>query len=465
MAEAMRDRRLHFIAIGGAGMSGLALVCKALGAQVSGSDRAESSYLERLREAGIDPILGHDADQVPADAEVVFSTAVPEDNPELVRARERGQPLLHRGELLAELCAQRRLLAVAGTHGKTTTAAMCVWALRAIGADPAFFLGGELPGLGPDGTPVNASWGEGEWVVAEADESDGSFLKLQPEIAAITNLELDHHSRWSSLAELSEAFTAFSSPVAGMISGADVELPGQEGQRRVHFGLEPQPGQPAPRAELLVTEIEVRPGGGTSFRARGTGIDVDVSLAVPGRHNVANAVAALGALALAGFDVVECSAALTDFPGVARRLELKGETNGARIYDDYAHHPTEVAAALEAARELQPRRLIAAFQPHLYSRTKALASEFGEALGAADEVAVLDVYPARERPVGPLEGVSGLMVAEAAADHAGGRRVWWLPTAEAAAAALRTRLGEGDVLITIGAGDIYRLADDLVDGE
>src|SRR5262249_43374175 len=203
--------------------------------------------------------------------------------------------------------------------------------------------------------------------------------------------------------------------------------------------------------------------GGSSFRGEGPDIAGEVPRAAPGRHNVANALAALGGLALAEADPKECAAALADFRGVARRLEPKGERNGARIYDDYAHHPTEVAATLEAARELGPRRLIAAFQPHLYSRTKALASELGAALAAADEVAVLDVYPAREEPVGPLEGVSGLMVADAAADRAGGRPVWWLPNAEVAARALRPTLREGDLLITIGAGDIFKLAEALVE--
>ncbi len=464
MPEGMDGRRLHFIAIGGAGMSGLALVCRRLGAEVSGSDRAESSYMERLRAAGIEPHLGHDAGQVPADADVVVSTAVPEDNPELAVARERGQRVIHRGALLAELCSRRRLLAIAGTHGKTTTAAMCIWALRATGADPAFFLGGELPGAAADGEPTNAGWGEGDWVIAEADESDASFLKLQPEVAVITNLELDHHSRWSSLAELSEAFAAFASPAAALVMGADVRLPGREGQPIVRFALEAAAGELSSEAELLATGIEAEPGGGSRFRARGAGIDVEVSLRVPGRHNVANALAALGGLSLGSPDIEACAKALSDFPGVARRLELKGQARGARIYDDYAHHPTEVAATLEAARDLKPRRLIVAFQPHLYSRTKALATEFGAALAAADEVAVLDVYPAREEPVGALAGVSGMMVASAAADHARGGRVWWLPTAELAAQALRPRLGDGDVLITIGAGDVYRLAEDLVDG-
>ena len=457
------ERRLHFIAIGGAGMSGLALVCHRLGAEVSGSDRADSSYMQRLRDAGLTPAVGHDASQVPEDAEVVVSTAIAAENPELVVARERGQRVLHRGELLAELCAQRRLLAVAGTHGKTTTAAMCIHVLRELGVDPSFFLGGELPGAGPGGEPANAGWGEGEWVVAEADESDASFLELQPEVAVVTNLELDHHSRWGSLLELRQAFGRFAAPASGLVTGADVELGLEGDRRRVSFGFEPGP------ADLLAEGIEAA-GGETRFVARGVpaagkAADAKVRLVVPGRHNVLNALAALGAVGLTGAEKrpKRAAGALASFPGVTRRLERKGERNGARIYDDYAHHPTEVAAVLEAARELEPRRLIAAFQPHLYSRTKALAGEFGAALAAADEVAVLDVYPAREEPVGPLEGVSGRMVAAAAADRAGGRPVWWLPDAEVAARALAPRLGEGDLLVTIGAGDIFRLAEALVE--
>jgi len=454
------ERQLHFIAIGGAGMSGLALVCRKLGAEVTGSDRAESSYTERLRAAGIEPHLGHDADQVPEDAEVIVSTAIGDDNPELRRATERGQQIRHRGELLSELCAERRLLAIAGTHGKTTTAAMCVHALQASGADPSFFLGGELPGAGPGGEATNAGWGEGDWVVAEADESDASFLKLRPEVAVITNLELDHHSQWGSLSELADAFAAFAAPASGLAAAASVLPAREQGEgewQEIRFAVEPTEG------DLVATELEPRDEG-TRFRARGAGIDADVHVGVPGRHNVANAIAALAGLQLAGADVDACAKALAEFPGVARRLERKGERNGARIYDDYAHHPTEVAAVLEAARQLGPRRLIAAFQPHLYSRTKALAGEFGAALAAADEVAVLDVYPAREEPVGPLEGVSGRMVAAATADHAGGRPVWWLPDAELAARALGPRLVEGDLLITIGAGDIFKLADALVGG-
>jgi UDP-N-acetylmuramate--alanine ligase len=427
------SRRLHFIAIGGAGMSGLALVCHRLGARVSGSDRAESSYMERLRRAGLEPFLGHDAGQVPADAEVVVSTAVPEDNPELALARGRGQQVIHRGDLLAELCAQKRLIAVSGTHGKTTTAAMLVWALREAGADPAWFLGGELPGAGDGGEEANAGWGEGTWAVAEADESDGSFLRLHPEVAVITNVEMDHHSRWASMAELRAAFASFAAGAGAVAapSGPDLDplLAG---------------------APMALRFDESSPGPGR------------LELSVPGRHNLLNARAALAAIELAGLDPEAGAAGLASFPGVRRRLELKGTVRGARVYDDYAHHPTEVRAALEALRELGPRRLYAVFQPHLYSRTKAFAEEFGAALGAADEVAVLEVYPAREEPVGELAGVSGLMVARAAADRAGGRPVWWLGDAETARRALGPRLAEGDLLVTIGAGDVFTLADALI---
>ncbi len=431
--NAWTGRRLHFIGIGGAGMSGLALVCRELGASVSGSDRADSSYMEQLRAVGLAPVVGHDAANLPDRAEVVVSTAIDEDNPELRLARERGQAVRHRGELLAELCAEKRLIAIAGTHGKTTTTAMLVWALREIGADPAFFIGGEVPGLGPEGAVGNAGWGAGEWVVAEADESDASFLELAPEIAVITNIEMDHHSRWGSMAELRAAFEKF-------IATSE-------------------------KAVLPDHEVYVEPLGGVKH-AFGPFVPgpSKLALAVPGAHNVLNARAALAAADLAGFDPDAVAAALAGFPGVHRRLELKGERNGARIYDDYAHHPTEVRAALGALREMSPSRLVAVFQPHLYSRTKALAEQFGAALALADEVAVLDVYPAREQPVGELAGVSGLDVARPAADRMGGRRVFWTPTRAQAQAALESRLEPGSVLVTIGAGDVFRLGEALVEG-
>jgi UDP-N-acetylmuramate--alanine ligase len=420
-------RKLHFIAIGGAGMSGLALVCHRLGARVTGSDRAESGYLDRLREAGIDPRIGHDADSVPQDAEVVVSSAIGDDNPELVRARERGQTVLHRGRLLAELCGKGTLIAVAGTHGKTTTTGMLVHALRELGEDPSFFIGGELPGAGSDGAPANAGWGKSHWVIAEADESDASFLELAPEVAVVTNVELDHHARWSSRAELTEAFRRFAEGARGVVLGE---------------GLDPIAGG---------RDVE-------RFSKSAPG-PAELGLRVPGRHNVLNARAALAALSVAGFDPEAAARALATFPGMLRRQELKGEREGALVFDDYAHHPTEVRATLQALRELQPKRLLAVFQPHLYSRTKALAEDFGAALATADEIGVLDVYAAREEPVA---GVSGLLVARAAADRAGGRPVLWLRDRETAARELPARLREGDLLVAIGAGDITRLAEDLV---
>jgi UDP-N-acetylmuramate--alanine ligase len=431
-------RRLHFIGIGGAGMSGLALVCARLGAAVSGSDRADSSYMERLRRAGLEPAVGHDAANLPEGAEVVVSTAIGAENPELALARERGIEPIHRGQLLAELCAEKRLIAIAGTHGKTTTTAMAVWALRSLGADPAFFVGGEVPGLGSDGAVANAGWGDGEWVVAEADESDASFLRLRPEVAVVTNVEMDHHTRWGSLAQLHEAFAAFVAPARGLVRPADEQMDwlGQVDE---------------------VVRFDSRvPGPG------------ELNLAVPGEHNRRNARAALGALQLAGFDVTAGEKALSEFRGVHRRLELKGSRGPVHIYDDYAHHPTEVRAALSALRELRPSRLLAVFQPHLYSRTKALGEEFGAALALADEVVVLDVYPAREEPVGDLAGVSGLQVAQAAAERNGGKPVWWLPDLQLAQRALVERLDraggaeEGTVLVTIGAGDVFKLGEALV---
>jgi UDP-N-acetylmuramate--alanine ligase len=482
-------RRLHFIGIGGAGMSGLAVVCAGLGATVTGSDRSESSYMERLRAAGLEPTIGHDAANLPDGAEVVVSTAISEDNSELVLARERDLAVIHRGELLAELCAEKRLIAIAGTHGKTTTTSMAVWALRGLGEDPAFFVGGEVPGLGPDGAPANAGWGTGEWVVAEADESDGSFLRLDPEIAVITNVEMDHHSKWGSLEPLIEAFTGFAAksrvavlPAPTREGGAVEEVRDALGERvrsSPSYGREsanapagddpdaardPDGVRSSPRIARVSANADA--GGVVEFSLEAPG-PAKLDLAVPGAHNVLNARAALAALGAAGLDLDKAAAALADFRGVRRRLEVKGERGGVRIYDDYAHHPTEVRAALSALHELGPARLIAAFQPHLYSRTKVFATQFGAALALADEIAVLDVYPAREEPIGPLAGVSGLDVARAAADSGHGKPVTWLPTAEKAEIFLSQRLEalpEGSILVTIGAGDIFKLGESLLAG-
>jgi UDP-N-acetylmuramate--alanine ligase len=424
-------RRLHFVGIGGAGMSGLALVAKQLGAEVTGSDRAESSYSERLRAAGIEPSIGHDAANVPDGADVVVSTAIPDTNPELARAQAAGLRVLHRGDLLAETAALKRSIAVAGAHGKTTTTGMLAHILRATGRDPAFLIGGELREAG-----TNAAWGEGDWVVVEADESDRSFLKLSPDVAVITNIELDHHTTYGSEADLIEAFGEFAAKAETVIAWENAPV---EGAVR-RFGIDPG-------------NVELVPGG-SRFRVG----DVAVELHVPGEHNVLNALAALAAAEAAGVPLAEAAPALAGFTGTGRRFEARGTTSaGARVFDDYAHHPTEVRATLEAARTLDAERVVAVFQPHLYSRTQHLAKQFGEALAIADAAMVVDIYPARERAE-DFPGVTGYLVAAAAANAGHGRSVWWIPSMDEAAVLLERELREGDVLLTLGAGNVDVLA-------
>ena len=429
-------RALHFVGIGGAGMSGLALVASQLGATVTGSDLAESSYCTPLRAAGIEPLIGHDAANVPEGAELVVSTAIPEDNPELAAAREAGARVLHRGELLGELSRMKRTIAVGGTHGKTTSASMAALALLESGREPAFLIGGELRAAG-----TNAAWGTGEWAVIEADESDRSFLELGRNVAVVTNVELDHHATYASLGELEEAFEEFAAPAGVRVLGPGVDLPGEA----VRFGLDDADG------------LELTPGG-SRFVVDG----VEIELQVPGEHNVLNALAALAALRVAGVPPAEAAPGLAKFTGAGRRFEQHGRTPaGALVYDDYAHHPTEVRATLAAARTLEPRRLVACFQPHLYSRTQMLAREFGRALALADLIVVLDVYRARERPEDFPE-VSGYLVAQAAADAGAGRSVWWMPRLDDAERSLRGELTEGDLLLTLGAGNVDELARRLV---
>jgi UDP-N-acetylmuramate--alanine ligase len=444
-------RRLHFVGIGGAGMSGLALVAAELGAEVTGSDRAGSSNTDKLRTAGIEPAIGHDATNLPAGAEVVVSTAIPPENPELVAAHAVGATVIHRGQLLGELTRLKRSIAIAGTHGKTTTCGMVAHVLRAAGRDPAFVVGGELRSAG-----ANAAWGTGDWIVAEADESDRSFLELAREVAVVTNVELDHHATYSSFADLQSTFAQFTAPADLCIAwqGADLASPGVPPTPRSEtYGID--------TGDLQAQEVQLRPMG-SRFVVDG----VAVELNVPGEHNVLNALAALAACRAAGVSLAEAAPGLAGFGGTGRRFEERGTTSGgARVYDDYAHHPTEVRATLRAARTLDARRIVACFQPHLFSRTRELAREFGRALTIADVVVVVDVYPARERAE-DFPGVSGLLVAAAAADAAPGRPVWWLPSIDDAERMLRSRLGPGDALLTLGAGDVDRLADRLTaDGD
>lgn len=448
MSAEWSGRRLHFVGVGGAGMSALALVARALGAQVTGSDRAESTYLRSVREAGIDPRLGHDAANVPAgdDVELVVSTAIHAANPERAAARERGLSELHRGALLAQVSRLRRTIAVAGAHGKTTTASMAAHALLALGQDPSYLIGGELRRAGEPGPGTNAALGGGEWLVVEADESDRSFLELEPEIAVVTNIELDHHTTYASHVELERAFGAFLRASLRVVVADDPEALAFLDREGI-----------AEAALFGASDVALHAGGASFGWA-----EQRVELAVPGAHNVANAAAALTACAMAGAAPAQLAGTLADFRGAGRRLEALGETaTGASVVDDYAHHPTEVRAALAAARTLGHRRIVAIFQPHLYSRTRALGREFGAALALADVVYVLDVYPSRERAQ-DFPGVSGLLVAEAAADAAAGRPVAWTPDFASVEELLGATLRHGDLCLVMGAGNVDELARRLV---
>jgi len=463
-----KGRRLHFVGVGGAGMSGYARAAHALGAQVSGSDRTASPYTERLAADGVlRALIGkHDAANVPAgeDVEVVYSSAVSPENPERAAARARDLPERPRAQLLAELTALRRTIAVAGTHGKTTTSSMLVCALRAAGLRPDWLVGGSV-GEGQ----ANARWkGEGEWLVVEADESDRSMLALDVDIAVLTNVELDHHATFGSLAELREVFRAFLARARAAIVVWDrpellALVPGTGDGDGEGEGRDGGEGRGDREASIEIVSYDTPAptlvDGGSRYAWRGH----EVALAVPGAHNALDATAALEAARLAGAEEERAVAGLAEFRGAGRRFEPVGVTvRGARVYDDYAHHPTEVAATLAAARTLAHTRLVAVFQPHLFSRTAMFARELGAALAQADVAVVLDVYPARERAE-DNPGVSGLLVAEAAADAAAGRPVYWLPTFADAEPVLHELLGAGDLCVVMGAGDVDGLARLLVE--
>jgi UDP-N-acetylmuramate--alanine ligase len=392
-------------------MSALAVVAKAWGAEVAGSDRARSSYVERLERHGVPVTIGHAAENVPPGFEVVASSAIDAGNPELAGGYRR------RGELLAELVALRPSIVVAGAHGKTTTAAMIAYALHRLGCDPTFLIGGDVPQLGG-----NAGAGDGRaekgWLVAEGDESDRSVALLAPRIAVVTNIDLDHHANFASRAEIEELFEAW---LASLPEGV-VVVRGEE---------------------LSVPE--------------------ELELAVPGEHNRRNAACALAALALAGVDVTAAREALREFRGAARRFEAVGEAHGVRIFDDYGHHPAELAATLAAARSLLAGsgKLIALFQPHLYSRTLHLAGELAAALAVADAACITDVYAAREAPVA---GVTGKLVVDRLCELRPGMAVGWAPALPDAAVLVAARARVGDIVVTIGAGDIDRAGSLILKG-
>ncbi len=446
-----RDRELHLMGIGGAGMSALAVVAYAWGAQVSGCDRAASSYSERVGRFGVPVAESHDPAHLRPGMEVVVSSAIRDDAPELERARELGLRIMPRAALLAEMVAARRSICVGGAHGKTTTSGMIAYAAQKLGLDPTYLIGGEIPQLGG-----NAGPGGGDLLVAEADESDRSCALLRPQIAVVNNLDLDHHASFGSLEEVRELFSQWIANVPAdgvVILGDGVYLDSAATATVQHFGV-------GDGADWHVSGLESAFDGGTSFwLSTPDGTPLQVALSVPGIHNAVNAAGAIAALSAAGADVADVAAALRDFRGAGRRYELRGERDGYTVVDDYAHHPTEVRAVIAAARTQAPRRLLVVFQPHLYSRTSALAHEFGEALGGADEAVVTEIYGAREQPV---DGVTAKLVVDALTEARPGMPVAYEPTLADAVAYLRTRVGEGDVVLTVGAGDVRRVGDLLL---
>ncbi|HEV7653889.1 MAG TPA: UDP-N-acetylmuramate--L-alanine ligase [Mycobacteriales bacterium] len=449
--------RVHFVGIGGAGMSGIARILLARGVPVSGSDARESATSQALRDAGATVHIGHDAANVTGVDTVVVSTAIRDANPEVVEAHKRGLIVLRRAAALAAVMAGRRGIAIAGTHGKTSTTSMLVTAAQACGADPAYAIGGDLAGSG-----VNAADGTGDLFVAEADESDGSFLLLSPYAAVVTNVEADHldqHGTAEQVAIVFEQFARRIDPDGFLVSCADDPGAGRTaaaaadaGLRVRSYGLE---------AGDLRLEDLAEDATGTTWRPvlDGKPLDVEpVRVPVPGRHMALNSAAAL----LTGLELGLPAAGLVEglgrYAGVRRRFELRGSAAGVTVYDDYAHHPTEVAAQLRAARTVAgPGRVLVAFQPHLFSRTVAFAADFAAALGLADEVVVLDVYAAREDPV---PGVTGALIADAVPLPAG--QVVFAPDRSTVAAELAARARPGDLVITMGAGDVTALGPDIL---
>jgi UDP-N-acetylmuramate--alanine ligase len=452
---------VHFVGIGGAGMSGIARIMLSRGIAVSGSDSAPSGLLDELAVAGARVAVGHAADNLGAADTVVVSTAIRPDNPELMAAQQRGLRVLHRAAALASLMLGRHQIAVAGTHGKTTTTSMITTALLHSGAEPSYVIGGILAETG-----LGAADGPGPHFVIEADESDGSFLMFAPDAAVVTSVEADHLDNYGTLAAVEAAFAAFASRIAegGLLLASADGAAARALAGAVRPGVTALTYGTATDADYLVTAIEARGmrtrltvTGGSRTVVAGAG-PVRLEIAVPGRHNALNAAAAFGLTVQVGMPVTDAVAGLAAYRGARRRLELKGEADGVQVIDSYAHHPTELAVDLAAARDIADAagggRVIAIFQPHLFSRTRIFAAEFGAVLGQADEVLVLDVYAAREDPE---PGVTGRLVADAVPGGA-----MFAPDSSAVPAVVAGLAKPGDLVLTMGAGDVTTLGPQIV---
>ncbi|SFE88167.1 UDP-N-acetylmuramate--L-alanine ligase [Actinacidiphila alni] len=444
--------RPHFIGIGGAGMSGIAKILAQRGARVAGSDSRESETAAALRALGVTVHIGHDAAHLAPDAtSVVVSSAIRPENPELAAARERGVPVVHRSDALAALMDGTRPIAVAGTHGKTTTTSMLAVALTALGSRPSYAIGGDL-----DAPGSNAHHGDGEIFVAEADESDRSFHTYAPEVAIILNVELDHHANYASMDEIYDSFETFVGkirPGGTLVISADqpgaVELTSRV---RDIGGLTIVTVGESEDADLRITKINPR-GLTSEVTVVLDGRPLTFTVSVPGRHYAHNAVAALAAGIAIGAPARNLASALAKYTGVKRRLQLKGEAAGVQVIDSYAHHPTEMAADLEAIRGAAgDARVLVVFQPHLFSRTRELGTEMGGALALADASVVLDIYPAREDPI---PGVTSDLIIDAA--RAAGADVTAEHDKQAVPEVLAGMAKPGDLVLTMGAGDVTDL--------
>lgn len=446
-------RTIHFIGIGGAGMSAIAKVLLEAGNTITGSDLKRSEATARLAQMGATIYIGHRATNLDRPDLVVVSSAIPANNVELMAAREAGLPVVQRGEMLAELMRERKGIAVAGAHGKTTTTSMISLVLERAGLDPTVLIGGELNDIGG-----NAKRGGGEYLVAEADESDGSFLKLRPHIAVVTNVEDDHLDYYGSVEKIAEAFATFVEQVAepGLAvlcadNPAAAHIAGTCRRRHTTYGL------------VNPADYEAR---NISHRTLHSDFDVfergaylgPFTLNVPGKHNILNALATIAVAREVGVDLEVVRAALASFHGVHRRFELLGQVGGIYVVDDYGHHPTEIKATLSAAKLGHFNRIVCVFQPHRYTRTKFLHKEFGAAFGQADELIITGIYSAGEAPIA---GVSAQLIVDAVAAQAGLQPVY-IPELKDVVPYLLDHVHPGDLVLTVGAGNVWTVGEELV---
>lgn len=456
-----RIKQVHFIGVGGVGMSGIARVAHDQGMQVSGSDIKESRYTKQLREAGITVFIGQKAENIPeGDPVVVISTAILENNPELIEARRRGLEIWHRAQMLAHLGVGLDTLAVAGTHGKTTTSSMLASALDALGADPTFLIGGIVRAYG-----TNAHSGTGAHYVVEADESDKSFTYLSPKAVLVTNIEADHLDHYKDLDEIYDKFHDFMGlvPEDGVIVACGeephvVEIARSEGRRMYTYGFNEG-------CDVRITSYEPHGIGSRYTAVMPDGTQVEGTIKQnPGRHNVLNATGVITLLWALGFDAAKVAQALSGFAGVRRRFDLVGEVGGVTVVDDYAHHPTEIAATISAAAGLGYKHVHVLFQPHRYSRaplfTQVLHDEFGAAFDKADSVTFMDVYPAGEAPV---PGVSGKTFLNVVLEHEGHPQADFVAHRVDVVPHLMEKLQQGDLVITMGAGDVTAMGPQIID--